>query len=90
MKLRDAVTQYLPTGNATRGHDEGNPRKFYVGIDTMISDLRQRRPRDGPMQCGNQPANIRVISSSLPASRVAFPVESDNPRSGGYPVMDLI
>jgi len=47
--------------HAMREHDEGNPRKFYVGIQAMISDSRQRQPRDVPMQCGNQPANIRMI-----------------------------
>jgi hypothetical protein len=64
------------TGNATREHDEGNPRPFYVGIQAMLPDARQRQPRDVPMQCGNQPANIRVIHRRHTASRVAFPVES--------------
>ena len=27
----------------------------------MIPDTRARQPRDGPMQCGNQPADISVI-----------------------------
>jgi hypothetical protein len=27
----------------------------------MIPDFRSRQPRDGPMQCGNQPADISVI-----------------------------
>jgi transposase len=47
--------------HAMREHDEGNPRKFYGGIQGMIPDARQRQPRDVPMQCGNQSANIRVI-----------------------------
>ena len=68
--------------NATREHDEGNPRKFYVGIEAMIPDFRQRQPRDVPMQCGSQPAYIRVIHRRhrLRASR--SPVQSDTkPRS---------
>jgi hypothetical protein len=68
----------FPTGNATREHDEGNPRKFYVGIEAMIPDIRQRQSRDVPMQCGSQSANIRVIHRRHIASRVAFPVESDS------------
>jgi hypothetical protein len=45
-----------------RGHGEGNPRHDYVGIlYGMIPDARSRQPRDGPMQCGNQPADISVI-----------------------------
>ena len=41
-------------------------------------DFRQRQPRDVPMQCGSQPANIRVIHRRHIASRAAFPVESDS------------
>jgi len=37
----------------------------------MIPDTRARQPRDGLMQCGNQPADISVIHrrSKLRASR---------------------
>ena len=56
----------------------GTLEKFYVGIQAMIPDLRQRQPRDVPMQCGNQPANIRVIHRrhELRASRSPSRVDS--------------
>ena len=41
--------------------DEGNPRPDYVGIRVMIPDPRARQPRDGPMKCGNQSADISMI-----------------------------
>lgn len=31
-EIQNAQLTSLPTGSATRGRDEGNPRKFYVGI----------------------------------------------------------
>ena len=42
---------------------------------TMIPDHRARQSRDGPMNCGNQPANISMIHrrSSPPARRVPPP-----------------
>jgi len=44
----------------------------------MISDTRTRQPRDGTMQCGNQPADIRVIHRRFKAAvrRVARPVRT--------------
>jgi len=41
---------------------QGNPRKFCVASIVMILDLRQRQPRDGTLQCGNQSADIRLIN----------------------------
>ena len=40
----------------------------------MIPDFRTRQPRDGPMQCGNQPADISVIHRRLKLLRVALPI----------------
>ena len=60
-KVQPHATHSLPISNATREHDEGNPRTFYVGIYAMTPDPRSRQPRDGPMKCGNQPADIRMI-----------------------------
>lgn len=39
---------------------------------TMIPDSKARQPRDRPMQCGNQPADLSVIHRryKLRASRV--------------------
>jgi len=44
----------------------------------MISDTRTRQPRDGTMQCGNQPADISVIHRRFKAAarRVAHPVRT--------------
>lgn len=45
----------------------------------MIPDFRARQPRDGPMQCGNQPADISVIHRRLKAAgrRVVHPVREN-------------
>jgi hypothetical protein len=51
--------------------DEGNPRPGYVGIRVMIPDTRARQPRDGRMNCGNQPADISMIIVANQRSRVA-------------------
>ena len=46
----------------------------------MIPDTRARQPRDGPMQCGNQPADISVIHRRYSsARRVPHPVRIPNP-----------
>ncbi len=44
-----------------RSTDEGNPRLGFVGIRVIIPDMRARQPRDGPMKCGIQPADMSVI-----------------------------
>ena len=54
--------------------DEGNPRRRYVGIRVMIPDPRARQPRDGQMNCGNQPADISMIHRRRKGSRVACPL----------------
>jgi len=69
-----------------RGHGEGNPRDDYVGIHAMIPDTRSRQPRDGPMKCGNQPADISVIHRryKLRASRSlsgAIPIPGPSTRA---------
>ena len=57
------TTTHNRAGNAqvTRcpSTDEENPWSGYVGIRLMIRDTRQ--PRDGPMKCGTQPADMSVI-----------------------------
>lgn len=40
----------------------------------MISDFRTRQPRDGPMQCGTQPADISVIHRRLKLLGVALSI----------------
>lgn len=32
-----------------------------MGIRVMIPDIRAKQPRDGPMKCGTQSANMSVI-----------------------------
>jgi hypothetical protein len=55
-----------------RRPDEGNPRAGYVGIHPMISDARERQPRDGYMKCGSQSADISMIHRRHSCLRVAF------------------
>jgi len=55
-----------------RRPDEGNPRAGYVGIHAMIPDTRVRQPRDGPMKCGNQSADISMIHRRYSCRRVAL------------------
>ena len=40
----------------------------------MIPDFRTRQPRDGPMQCGSQPADISVIHRRLKLLGVALSI----------------
>jgi hypothetical protein len=54
------------------GTDEGNPRKFYVGIRVMIPVFRARQPREEEMKCGSQPADIRVINRRSHCPHVAL------------------
>jgi hypothetical protein len=54
--------------------DEGNPRNGYVGIRVMIPDSRARQPRDGQMNCANQPADISMIHRRRNTPRVACPL----------------
>jgi hypothetical protein len=54
------------------GTDEGNPRKFYVGIRVMIPGPRARQPREEEMKCGTQPADIRMIHRRSHSPHVAL------------------
>lgn len=72
-----AAADHKRTDNAavTRcsGTDEGNPRDSYVGIHVMIPEIRARQPRDGPMNCGSQSADISmIIVAKTPLRRVSF------------------
>src|ERR1700733_10623019 len=62
-----------------RGTRGGEPSSGLCGHPLrMISDTRTRQPRDGTMQCGNQPADISVIHRRFKdaARRVAHPVRT--------------
>lgn len=43
-------------------HRRGGHRAGYVGIRAMIPDIRAQHPRDGPVKCGTQPADMSVIT----------------------------
>jgi hypothetical protein len=40
----------------------------------MIPDPRTRQPRDAPMQCGSQPADISVIHRRMKLPCLALPI----------------
>lgn len=52
----------------------GTLERDYVGIALMIPEFRARQPRDGPMQCGTQPADISVIHRRLKLLGVALSI----------------
>ena len=53
----------------------------------MIPDFRTRQPRDGPMQCGSQPADISVIHRRLKLLGVALSIRCGKPHRTGESTM---
>jgi hypothetical protein len=52
-----------------RRHTVGEPS---VRLWGQIPETRERQPRDEPMQCGNQSANISVIHRRSSCRRIAL------------------